>query len=187
MFNDDEEEFKITFDDEQDENTEKQENDAEESEEIEETEDTKESEKSEEAEEDSSTVAQVKTTKEAEEKAIEKAKMRANNSFDSEELILSKFVNWQTDEYAQKTLMKMGYNLNDIKSVTAYIAEDDNGKRKVKLKVKLKPITTGSASSGSMLNQLKAKLETNESIKQLIDKVKNSDIVLKLKGTGGKK
>jgi len=85
----------------------------------------------------------------------------------SEQIVLNKFVNWEKDDYAQKTLMKMGYDLNRIKSVIAYIEEDEKGNRKVKLKVNLKPI-----SATSSTNNFKDKIQSNDTIIKLKDKIK---------------
>jgi len=85
----------------------------------------------------------------------------------SEQIVLNKFTNWEHDEYAQKTLMKMGYDLNRIKSVIAYIEEDEKGNKKVKLKVNLKPISTSSST-----NNFKDKIQSNDTVIKLKDKIK---------------
>ncbi len=99
-----------------------------------------------------------------------KVQQKNTSGIDSEQIVLNKFANWQTDEYAQKTLLKMGYDLNRIKNVIAYIDEDNEGNRKVKLKVNLKPISPTQAATSSLVEQIKDKIEGNETAKKLLDK-----------------
>lgn len=93
------------------------------------------------------------------------------SSINSEQIVLNKFTNWETDEYAQKTLMKMGYDLNRIKNVIAYIDEDEKGNKKVKLKVNLKPISSQQTFTSTVVNDVKEKINKNRTAKKFIDKI----------------
>lgn len=103
-------------------------------------------------------------------KLTKKSSSQNSSGIDSEQIVLNKFANWQTDEYAQRTLLKMGYDLNRIKNVIAYIDEDSEGNRKVKLRVNLKPISTTQATTSSLWEQLKDKVSSNEKTKKILDK-----------------
>ena len=100
-----------------------------------------------------------------------------HSQIDSEQIVLNKFQNWKTDEYAQKTLIKMGYDLNTIKKVIAYIEEDGEGNRKVKLQVKTKPISEQPRNLDLILDNLKEKIYSNETTRNLFNKI------IKLKNT----
>lgn len=49
----------------------------------------------------------------------EKGSLIAKNGFKNEKDIVIRFNNWRVNELAQSCLCTMGYNLNEIKSVTA--------------------------------------------------------------------
>lgn len=112
-------------------------------------------------------------------------KKQVNNitGIDSEQIVLNKFKNWKTDEYAQRTLVKMGYDLKKIKDIVAYIAEDKNGNRKVKLKVNLKAESPKESTTSELVNKLKDKIGGNATTKTILDKsIKLKDkIIGKLK------
>ena len=105
---------------------------------------------------------------------MDKKKKEQTNSYssgiDSEQIVLNKFKNWRTDEYAQKTLTKMGYDIHKIKEVIAYIDQDEQGNRKVKLKVQLKPESSVPATNNSLLKQLQDKIAENENLQKILDK-----------------
>lgn len=93
------------------------------------------------------------------------------SQIDSEQIVLNKFEHWQTDEYAQKTLIKMGYDLRSIKKVIAYIEEDSNGNRKVKLQVKTKPIADEPRNVDILLENLKEKINSNIYTRKIFNKI----------------
>lgn len=94
-----------------------------------------------------------------------------HSQIDSEQLVLSKFQNWKTDEYAQKTLVKMGYDLNTIKKVIAYIEEDSQGNRKVKLQVKTKPLSEQPRNLDIILDNLKEKIYSNKKTAKIFNNI----------------
>lgn len=94
-----------------------------------------------------------------------------SSGIDSEQIVLNKFKNWRTDEYAQRTLTKMGYDIHQIKEVIAYIDQDEHGNRKVKLKVQLKPESSVPATNNSILKQLQDRISENENLQKILDKV----------------
>ena len=93
------------------------------------------------------------------------------SEIDSEQIVLNKFEHWQTDEYAQKTLIKMGYDLRSIKKVIAYIEEDANGNRKVKLQVKTKPISDEPRNIDILLENLKETINSNIYTRKIFNKI----------------
>lgn len=92
-----------------------------------------------------------------------------STGINSEQIVLNKFKNWKSDEYAQKTLVKMGYNLKNIKNVVAYIAQDKDGNRKVKLKVYLKQNSATQEATNSFIEQIKDKISSNKYAKDIFD------------------
>ncbi|QIA69838.1 type II restriction endonuclease (plasmid) [Spiroplasma citri] len=67
---------------------------------------------------------------------IKKGSEIAKNGFKNEEYVINKFNNWKTDNDAQKWLITMKYNINDIEKVEA-VKINGNFKSDIQVKVRI--------------------------------------------------
>ncbi len=67
---------------------------------------------------------------------VKKGSETAKNGFKNEEYVINKFNNWKTDNDAQKWLITMKYNINDIEKVEA-VKINRNFKSDIQVKVRI--------------------------------------------------